>query len=664
LTFEQRKLGSHPRAGDDEKPRRRRFAMWMLVRSRTGWPVCLVGAALLVSGSALFGAVLVATYPTPGLLSGVVVSPALEALPPGAVSVDYVNIGDEESEAGNNLAGWGPVEPATSGGVWGNEPNTRVLWEAGSDGGCRSASIDLDFGSTLGTKYLAMRWLDGISYADHFEFAVSTVPGGTVVFSGSVQDGAAGHGETWFDLGAWNVGPITGMHTVTLTATGAAWSMFSTYGQVGFSEMATFVANCCPEPPYGEDPDYDIVANPLPVVEPIGAVQVDFVDIGKTASEMGHPMTSWGPPVGQDYPGSGNWGEEDDCRVIWEPNGSTSATIDMDFGEAQGSKYIGLRWLDGLANDGTGPDDSFTMNVQGVGTTFSLTNGTANHPENWYFICVWNVGDIRGVRTITFNATGAAWSGQGTYGQVAFSQIATLSNACEAECNPNSIPAEIGISPDLVFKPRYATLVDSVDIGANDAFELAHNLVSWGPPVGQNYPGTGNWGGEDDCRVIWDTQTGSRTASIQMNFGLGTGNKYLAVRWLDGMANTGGDADDSFTIAVSNTGFVGSVTNGTANHAETWYNLCVWDVGPVQGIQTVTLTATGGQWSGWNTYGQVAFSRMTTMSGSDIPIEPSLVALPDCAAPVDFVDIGDTNSEAGHNMQSWGLPEPATNGRG
>jgi hypothetical protein len=44
------------------------------------------------------------------------------------VLCDMVDIGDPTSEAGHNLQGWGPIEPATNGGTWGGIDNCRATW--------------------------------------------------------------------------------------------------------------------------------------------------------------------------------------------------------------------------------------------------------------------------------------------------------------------------------------------------------------------------------------------------------------------------------------------------------------------------------------------------------------------------------------------------------
>ena len=53
---------------------------------------------------------------------------------------DSVDIGDTVSEAGHNLVGWGPIEPATHGGSWGGIDDCRATWYLGDESW---ASVDL-----------------------------------------------------------------------------------------------------------------------------------------------------------------------------------------------------------------------------------------------------------------------------------------------------------------------------------------------------------------------------------------------------------------------------------------------------------------------------------------------------------------------------------------
>jgi hypothetical protein len=93
----------------------------------------------------------------------------------------------------------------------------------------------MDFGTAAGSKYVAVRWLDGLSGYDGFELTVDGVPG-TFVINEPIR-----RSEVWNNVGVWDVGSFTGVKTVTMTATAPTpWSGFGTYGQVGVSEIATF----------------------------------------------------------------------------------------------------------------------------------------------------------------------------------------------------------------------------------------------------------------------------------------------------------------------------------------------------------------------------------------------------------------------------------------
>lgn len=159
-------------------------------------------------------------------------------LPGGYVRVDWVDIGT--GTEGHNLQGWGNALSPTSG--YGGATDTlRVIWGGGDDG-ATTATVDMDFGQNAGDKYIAFRWLDGQAAGkplvatdtagDSFEFTVGA-SGGTVINSVDTP-------ETWYELYAWNVGPLTGVNTVTITALDDKWSGWNTYGQVAFSEIATY----------------------------------------------------------------------------------------------------------------------------------------------------------------------------------------------------------------------------------------------------------------------------------------------------------------------------------------------------------------------------------------------------------------------------------------
>jgi len=56
---------------------------------------------------------------------------------------DGVDIGKPDSETGHNLIGWGPIEPATSGGNWGGIDDCRATWAPDEQEPASWASVDL-----------------------------------------------------------------------------------------------------------------------------------------------------------------------------------------------------------------------------------------------------------------------------------------------------------------------------------------------------------------------------------------------------------------------------------------------------------------------------------------------------------------------------------------
>ncbi|RLE21937.1 MAG: hypothetical protein DRJ50_08440, partial [Actinobacteria bacterium] len=132
------------------------------------------------------GSILTATYPTV-MPSGTVATPPYVAMPSGAVLVDYVDIGEPACEQGHDMLvlcpgafpgtgdcfdgsgdSWGPIV------TWGGESDGgRPAWENGAEGlTSPSATLTMDFGSSPVTKYLAIRWLDGLA-SDAFDVTIS-----------------------------------------------------------------------------------------------------------------------------------------------------------------------------------------------------------------------------------------------------------------------------------------------------------------------------------------------------------------------------------------------------------------------------------------------------------------------------------------------------------
>jgi hypothetical protein len=168
--------------------------------------------------------------------------------------IDFVNIGDPAGEAGHNLAGWGPIEPARSGGTWGGageDGNCRVISSGYDDGTGMNNFLDwaeftMNFGDSPGTEYLLLRHLDG--YAQDSFYVYIDAPGtpgdGTEVFYWPDEQSQS---EIWRT--AQIPLDLTGVHTITLRSDQPHWSGWDQFGQVAFTW-----AEVVPEWMLGEEP--------------------------------------------------------------------------------------------------------------------------------------------------------------------------------------------------------------------------------------------------------------------------------------------------------------------------------------------------------------------------------------------------------------------------
>jgi hypothetical protein len=140
------------------------------------------------------------------------------------------------------------------------------------------------------------------------------------------------------------------------------------------------------------------------------AMALYIVDIGTPASEAGFGISiepDWGP-VQPDTSG-GNWGGlasdpdswDNKCRVIWEAVDDPSATVTF----PEPIMAVALRHLRGIAND------SFDVDVDAQNWGSVVDNGSTEY---------WVVSSFSGPagQTLMLTATGPAWSGFDTYGQV------------------------------------------------------------------------------------------------------------------------------------------------------------------------------------------------------------------------------------------------------
>jgi hypothetical protein len=196
-------------------------------------------------------------------------------------------------------------------------------------------------------------------------------------------------------------------------------------------------------------------------------VLLDSVNIGNTASEAGHSLNDWTNV----WSGCGWCGPDGNMRLIWGDGGETCdlannwASVTLDAGSAW-AQTLRLSHLDGAADDGF----NVFVNDDLVGT-YVATPATQN---------VWYTDDFdissglyAGVLTIKLQATGIAWGGCGTYGQVAFDLI---------ELYGGPVPATIDIDPDTLnlkskgsFITAYIELPEGFDVNLIDVCSVMLN---------------------------------------------------------------------------------------------------------------------------------------------------------------------------------------------
>jgi len=169
------------------------------------------------------------------LTTVLLISAIVFALGQAVLAVDEVDIGDPASEAGYNLVGWGPIEPANSGGTFGGIDDCRTIYFPPAPPDENWATLDLDFGPA-GEKCLDLWHLDGMSGSDDFEVFVNDA------YVGGFVDPGAG-GETWI-LSSFDVSGYAGTCTVKLVSTKPPWEQFDPYGQVAFDRVR--VGECGP----------------------------------------------------------------------------------------------------------------------------------------------------------------------------------------------------------------------------------------------------------------------------------------------------------------------------------------------------------------------------------------------------------------------------------
>ena len=143
---------------------------------------------------------------------------------------------------------------------------------------------------------------------------------------------------------------------------------------------------------------------------------LDSVNIGDLTSETGHHLQGWT----EIWSGCVWCGPDGNLRLIWGDGGEKClrenqwASVTLDTGRRI-AYFLKVEHLDGVANDGF----NVYVNDDLVGSYVD------QHSSDTWTATEFDIssGHYKGALTIKFEATGPAWPGCGTYGQVAFNLI-------------------------------------------------------------------------------------------------------------------------------------------------------------------------------------------------------------------------------------------------
>ena len=182
-----------------------------------------------------------------GLVGDNEIDPPAVPLPAGATVLDYADIGVVACETDHEVyACVGEYAPGVY--CWSvirtwNGETTRSVWENGTTGTTsREATLEMDFGPDAITKYVALRMHLGNEGVDSWTLQISGDP--TTYYFNTTHDGTA----QFLNVGAWNVGSLTGVHTLTITSTGAQSGGQTSWGQNEMSEVAVYGFGCTGDP--------------------------------------------------------------------------------------------------------------------------------------------------------------------------------------------------------------------------------------------------------------------------------------------------------------------------------------------------------------------------------------------------------------------------------
>jgi parallel beta-helix repeat protein len=384
----------------------------------------------------------------------------------------------------------------------------------------------------------------------------------------------------------------------------------------------------------------------------------DSVEIGNVSQEAGHGFQQahdgdqgWSYvvyPTGAGGPDGYYGGTTKPLRVVWEmptPDESKREAELKMFAYTGMPKMLEMDVLDGQASN------SFDVYAYQWGSGWILVyhyeamhgagGWKGSQSEVWRIHKIPLDGfDVRELK-LKIVALGPAWSEFARYGQLAIRKASLYGYYV----------------PSNLERCDYVKLGDSVS-------EAGHEMTEWGDSVA---PGTinlvpGHWGYPDDTsyfgydggqavpplRTVWGrSPDNTRYATIAMD----AKNKIaslLVFSALDGVA------DDSFEVVVN--GIL--VYQYSANPS--W---CGWIVHRVDltslrlgGVLDINITATGQQWSSWDTYGQLSINWIEVWGAGeavhDVAIT-SVVASPSTVLVGDPVAINVTAANLGNVLESF-----------
>ena len=528
--------------------------------------------------------------------------------------LDYLNIGDIESESGYGLTGWSNdwVNGGWGGNYGGGSDDKSFRLLMGSGDGCADNNTSASFILNAGVDYanqLTLNHLDGLQ-ADSFDVYVN---GNKVGFySDVIRDS-----EAWV-TSTFNFPPATGKINVELKLTDPAEQWCTDWGQVGFSWAKINGYTCYQDSCSENSADWKILDN---------------VDIGGNASEIYHPISGWSNAnISGNYGGCQNGVSCTYRQIIENPCTSDQkpASVVLHAGTNTVSK-LKVRHLDGISLA-----DSFEIWV-GNQKIAEWKDATEAVTENWidttFDVSQYSLsGDI----TLTFVATDNIWSQCNAYGQVSIDWVQV--NGCGAvwepkmecgngvvesgeECDtgaqngqPNSACTIQCKKTDPYCEQGKVTIdemyLDSVNIG-DAASETGHNIS-----VGAEGTGWSNawlspdgWGGvygggssDGSFRLLMgrgdDCSEGYEDASFILDTGTNYANQ-ITLEHLDGSVN------DSFDIYINNSKVGHYEADASTN--ENWGSLTFY-FPPFMGLITVKLVTTNPDVSWCGEWGQVAFS--------------------------------------------------------